>query len=103
MPNSSQSLKDSPLPLRLVSTSTPSSPTARNCETPCTSSPTSPGEPWNSPTTSLGNKLQRLAFLSPRHVDSIEILVDHILVSLAKNGRGLLVVCLSGALRHLIS
>jgi hypothetical protein len=36
-------------------------------------------------------------------VDSIEILVDHILVSLAKNGRGLLVVCLSGALRHLIS
>lgn len=37
----------------------------------------------------LGNKLQRLAVLSPEHIASVELLVDHILKSIEGNGRGL--------------
>lgn len=58
------------------------------------SSPKSPFAQAPSPETSLGSKLQRLAFLSPRHVQDIERLVDHILKSVEHDGRGLYLVLL---------
>lgn len=51
-----------------------------------------------SPTTceqeTLGNKLQRLAILSPHQIGSVELLVDHLLKSAERNGRGLFVLAL---------
>lgn len=64
-------------------------PTSTTPEKLSLSSTRSPSEPPNSPCTSLGNKLQRLAFLSPNHIVSLELLVDHILRSVEANRRGL--------------
>lgn len=47
-------------------------------------------QPMPSHPGSLGNKLQVLAGLSPAHLVSIELLVDHIIASVQAEGRGLL-------------
>lgn len=36
----------------------------------------------------LGNKLQRLAFLNPKNIRQIELLVDHLLKTAERSGRG---------------
>jgi hypothetical protein len=82
--------------LRIVARNQPSS-------TPCSLRPSRasknlPVRQTTSPPESLGNKLQTLAAISPSHVVSIELLVDHILASLVRDGRGLLVVALMAPL-----
>lgn len=73
-----------PSPLQIQAPSSPSLSSSRNSRSARTPSLE----------TSLGNKLQRLAFLSPRHVQDLERLVDHILKSVEHDGRGLYLLLL---------
>jgi hypothetical protein len=91
------------VPFRLVKSSPSPHRPQTALRTLSSSCPESQSARWSSPNRSenetLGNKLQRLAILSPRSVVGVEMLVDHLLKSVSGGGRGLLAASLiSGAI-----
>jgi hypothetical protein len=75
--------------LRLVARTDPFSlpKSAESLTTSTTSAAKSTTPPTPFETETLGNKLQRLMFLSPGHLEGIEALVDRILTSLENPSR----------------